>query len=122
VESINACKKIINRGIPVLNQTVLLKEINDSSDILKTLFRKLIRVGVKPHYLFHVDPICGVRHFATGVERGVEIMRELRQELSSLAIPMFAIDLPNGGGKVVLEPNFKNGEQYQGVDGELYDY
>ena len=82
--------------------------------VLEELFRRLIAIRVKPHYLFHVDPVRAVRHFATGVERGLEILRYFRPRLSSLAVPTFAIDLPEGGGKVALQPQY-------GCNGEYYD-
>lgn len=106
-ESGAACRKLISRGIWTLNQTVLLKGVNDSPEILEQLFRKLLAIKVKPHYLFHVDPVRGVRHFATGIEPGLEVLRYLRGRLSSLGTPTFAIDLPEGGGKVALQPNYE---------------
>lgn len=105
-ESIEACRKITSAGIPMLNQTVLLKGVNDSPQILKKLFRELVNYRVKPYYLFHVDPVRGVTHFATGIEKGLEIMRYFRENLSGLATPQFAIDLPEGGGKVALQPSY----------------
>ncbi len=107
LESSNVCRKLISRGIWVLNQTVLLKGVNDSPEILEQLFRKLLAIKVKPHYLFHVDPVRGVRHFATGIEPGLEVLRYLRGRLSSLGTPTFAIDLPEGGGKVALQPDYE---------------
>jgi lysine 2,3-aminomutase len=107
-ESISACRKFIDAGIPVLNQTVLLRGINDDSIILEKLFRNLIKINVKPHYLFHVDPVRGVGHFSTGIAAGLQILRNFRSELSSLAVPTFAIDLPEGGGKVALQPNYRS--------------
>ncbi len=102
--AVAACKRLIRHGVPVLNQAVLLAGINDREEILRSLFKKLTAIRVKPHYLFHVDPVEGVSHFATGVERGLEIMASFRDCLSSIARPDFAIDLPCGGGKVVLTP------------------
>lgn len=104
--SLEACRKITSSGIPILNQTVLLKGVNDSSEILRELFRKLTANRIKPYYLFHVDPVKGVTHFATGIEEGLEIMRYFRKNLSTLATPQFAIDLPKGGGKVSLQPPY----------------
>jgi lysine 2,3-aminomutase len=98
------CGLFADNGIPVLNQTVLLAGVNDQVDILEDLFRKLVKGRIKPHYLFHVDPVRGVRHFETGIEKGLDLMRELRLRLSSLALPVFALDLPDSGGKVRLEP------------------
>ncbi|MEI6056339.1 MAG: KamA family radical SAM protein [Lentisphaerota bacterium] len=109
--SLDACRKITSSGIPMLNQTVLLKGINDSPETLRELFRELAANRIKPYYLFHVDPVCGVTHFATGIEKGLEIMRYFRKNLSTLATPQFAIDLPEGGGKVSLQPDYSSGDK-----------
>lgn len=115
-EAINACNLIIKSGIPILNQTVLLKGINDNADILENLFRKLIKIKVKPHYLFHVDPVKGVKHFATGIDCGLDILREFRSKLSSIAVPHFAIDLPEGGGKVALQPDYTQNQGFISIN------
>jgi lysine 2,3-aminomutase len=73
--SIKACKKIIKAGIPILNQTVLLKGINDNSETLEALFRLLIKNRIKPHYLFHVDPVKGVSQFSTGIEKRILLIK-----------------------------------------------
>ncbi len=109
-----ACARMVSAGIPVVNQTVLLRGVNDDATTLETLFRALVSIRVKPHYLFHVDPVRGVRHFSTGIEAGLAILRAFRPRLSSLAVPAFAIDLPEGGGKVALQPAY-------GCDGEYLD-
>lgn len=101
-EAHEACRKLVRNGIPVLNQTVLLAGINDDAETLRLLFKTLVSWRVKPHYLFHVDPIEGVAHFATGVKKGLEILKDFQFTLSSLATPAFAIDLPCGGGKLIL--------------------
>lgn len=106
LESLSACRKIISAGIPILNQTVLLKGVNDSPKILRKLLRELTANRIKPYYLFHVDPVKGVTHFATGIEKGLEIMHYFRKNLSTLATPQFAIDLPEGGGKVSLQVSY----------------
>lgn len=116
LESTEACRKFVKAGIPVLNQTVLLRGVNDDAVILEELFRKLVMIQVKPHYLFHVDPVKGVRHFATGIEKGLEILREFRHRLSSLAVPTFAIDLPEGGGKVALQPDYRRDDGFISIN------
>ncbi len=107
-----ACTRLIRAGVPVVNQTVLLKGVNDDAGVLEELFRTLVSWKVKPHYLFHVDPVRGVRHFATGIASGLEILRAFRPRLSSLATPTFAIDLPEGGGKVALQPEYGRDGRY----------
>lgn len=107
-EAHEACRKLIRHGIPVLDQTVLLAGINDDPETLRKLFKTLVSWRVKPHYLFHVDPIESVAHFATGTAKGLEIMRDFQLSLSSLATPAFAIDLPCGGGKLILSAAEKN--------------
>ncbi len=113
--AIAACTSLVSAGIPVVNQTVLLRGVNDQPEVLEELFRRLIRIRVKPHYLFHVDPVKGVRHFATGIARGREILRYCRPRLSSLAMPTFAIDLPEGGGKVSIQENYFDGEKFETI-------
>jgi lysine 2,3-aminomutase len=107
-EAKEACRKLVRNGIPVLNQTVLLAGINDDAETMRILFKTLASWRVKPHYLFHVDPIEGVAHFATGVRKGIEILKDFQTSLSSLATPAFAIDLPCGGGKLNLTAAEKN--------------
>jgi lysine 2,3-aminomutase len=121
-ESMTACEMIVKAGIPMVNQTVLLKGVNDNADTLEELFRKLSANRIKPLYLFHVDPVRGVRHFSTGIDKGVEIMRALRNRLSSIATPVFAIDLPEGGGKVPLLPEYREGDSFEALDGKKIKY
>ncbi len=118
-----ALTRLVRSGVPVVNQTVLLKGVNDQAEILEELFRSLIALRVKPHYLFHVDPVRGVRHFATGIQCGLDILRAFRPRLSSLAVPTFAIDLPEGGGKVSLQPDYRVDGKFSDIrDTRLIDY
>ena len=112
------CRALVKRGVPVLNQCVLLRGVNDRPEVMEELFRKLLAIKVKPHYMFHVDPVRGVRHFATGIEAGLEVMRHLRGRLSSLGTPTFAIDLPEGGGKVALQPDYAAGDGFWDIHNE----
>lgn len=121
-EAVQACASLVNHGIPVLNQTVLLKGVNDEADILARLFQGLVAMRVKPHYLLHGDPIAGTGHFRTGIAHGLAIMKDLRGRLSSLATPTFAIDLPEGGGKVALAPEHRAGTGFETIDGRVVDY
>ena len=121
-ESLTACRKITEVGIPILNQTVLLKGVNDKASILEELFRTLVRNRIKPHYLFHVDPVRGVKHFATGIQAGLDILKEFKTTLSSIAVPHFAIDLPEGGGKVALQPDYTKDGGYISIAGKTINY
>ena len=120
--SVAACAQLVRAGVPVVNQTVLLKGVNDDPAVLEELFRKLIRIRVKPHYLFHVDPVKGVRHFATGIECGKSALRYFRPRLTSLAVPTFAIDLPEGGGKVHLQAEYGDDAEFKTIAGGVVAY
>ena len=104
-EATAACERLRRAGIGVNNQTVLLRGVNDTPDTLVDLCRGLLAIGVRPYYLYHCDPAIGVSHFRTPVSRGLEILSALRGHLSGLAQPLYAVDLPGGGGKVHLEPD-----------------
>ena len=122
-----ACARLVDRGIPMLNQAVLLKGVNDSADTLETLFRGLLRARVKPYYLFQGDLAAGTSHFRTSIDTGLSLMKELRGRLSGMAIPTYAVDLPGGGGKVVLDEGSivaREPEWYviTDLDGNVYRY
>ena len=103
-ESRQAVERLLRHGVPVVNQSVLLKGVNDDAETLRLLFTGLLKMKVKPYYLFHGDPIEGTMHFRTGVERGLELMAALRNRVSGMAMPAFSFDLPESGGKIRLEP------------------
>ena len=92
----------LNSGIPILNQTVLLKGINDDPQILKELFTRLVQMSVKPYYLFQGDLAHGTSHFRVSLKRGLNIVKELEKSLSPLCMPIYSVDLPGGGGKYHL--------------------
>jgi lysine 2,3-aminomutase len=98
-----------------VNQTVLLRGVNDSVECLRELFNGLLRIRVKPYYLFHGDPVQGTMHFRTGVKRGLSLLAALRRQISGLAMPAFALDLPDGRGKVRLEPPCDAGSDDSGI-------
>ena len=106
--SATACTRLIDSGIPVGNQTVLLKGINDDPAIMKELMQKLLTIRVRPYYLHHMDLVKGTRHFRTSVEQGLKIMGAMRGFTSGLAIPYYVIDLPGGKGKVPILPEDMN--------------
>lgn len=103
-ESREACDRLLRAGIPVSNQTVLLKGINDSPELMKKLVHDLQRIMVRPYYLFQCDPVTGVEHFRTDIWKGIEIIEMLRGHTVGLCVPTFVIDAPGGGGKVPLQP------------------
>ncbi len=105
-EAIEACGRLVDAGIPVGNQTVLLAGVNDRPEVLAELFRKLLATRVRPYYMFQCDLTEGVEHLRTPLARGIEIMESLRGRLSGLAIPTFVVDAPHGGGKIPLTPNY----------------
>ena len=103
-EVTEACNRLADAGMPLGSQTVLLKGINDSVDVLKPLFLGLLMRRVRPYYLYQCDPISGSAHFRTPVEKGLEIIRGLRGHTTGYAVPTFVIDAPGGGGKIPLLP------------------
>jgi lysine 2,3-aminomutase len=104
-----ACERLANAGIPLGNQTVLLKGVNDSPEIIKDLMHKLLKIRVRPYYLFQTDMTRGTNHFRTSIEKGLEIMQNLIGHTSGLAVPTYAVDAPGGGGKIPLQPNYVSG-------------
>ncbi|TYB31660.1 MAG: KamA family radical SAM protein [Candidatus Mcinerneyibacterium aminivorans] len=97
--------KIVDTGTPVFNQTVLLKNINDSASTLSELFMKLLEIKIKPYYLHQCDLVRGVTHFWVEPSRGIKLLKKMEGLISGLAMPYYAIDLPGGKGKVLLGPN-----------------
>jgi lysine 2,3-aminomutase len=108
-----ACEALVDAGVPVENQTVLLRGVNSSARILKDLFETLLEWRVRPYYLHQGDLAEGTGHLRTPLEAGVAILEALRGTTSGLAIPHLAVDLPGGGGKVTLQPDYR----LQGGDG-----
>jgi lysine 2,3-aminomutase len=98
-EAASACDRLLKAGIPVSNQTVLLKGVNDTADIILSLCHGLQRIMVRPYYLFHCDAVCGTDHFRTDIRKGVEIIEALWGQTGGLCVPSFVVDLPSGGGK-----------------------
>ncbi len=122
-----AISRIVDAGIPVVSQTVLLRGVNDRSETLAELFENLVSVRVKPYYLFQGDAASGTSHFRVSLPRAFEIIRDLRGRISGLAMPVFATDLPGGGGKKTLHEDMsvrrENGNfLFTGNDGRTYRY
>ena len=97
---------LANAGIPLGNQTVLLKGVNDDPEVMKQLVQKLLAARVRPYYIYQADYVAGTEHLRTRVEKGLEIIEALRGWTSGLAVPHFVIDAPGGGGKIPLLPNY----------------
>lgn len=122
-----ALERFVDNGIPVFNQMVLLNGVNNHPAIVQALSRRLLFVRVKPYYMFQCDPSMGSDHFRTPVSQSLEIQRELWGHLSGLALPNLSLDIPDGGGKVALVPDFllnRDGDRYsyRGWDGVEADY
>lgn len=105
-ETASACDRLLRSGIPVNNQSVLLKGVNDSLTTQLELCQGLLKIKVRPYYLFQCDEVLGTEHLRTPVESGVNIIAGMCGRTSGLAVPVFAVDLPHGGGKVPLSPNY----------------
>jgi lysine 2,3-aminomutase len=105
-EAARVCLALLKGGMPVNNHTVLLKGVNDSLETMRDLMRALLRIKVRPYYIFHCDPVIGAGHFRTSVWKGLEIMEGLRGHMSGLGIPTYVVDSPHGGGKIPLMPNY----------------
>lgn len=101
-----ACRRIVDSGIPMVSQSVLLKGVNDDADVLEALFRRFVALRIKPYYLHQTDLAPGTAHFRTSIETGRALMSALRGRLSGLCQPMFVLDLPGGYGKVPLGPHY----------------
>ena len=100
-----ACAMLADIGIPLGSQTVLLKGVNDDSQVMKELMLKLLKNRVKPYYIYQADMTEGTDHFRTSVQKGLDIIKDLMGHTSGMAVPYFVIDAPGGGGKVRLLPN-----------------
>ncbi len=101
-----ALERLANHGIPLGNQSVLLRGVNDDVEVMKTLVHKLLRCRVRPYYLYQCDLILGSSHLRTSVAKGLEIIEGLRGHTTGYAVPQFVIDAPGGGGKVPINPEY----------------
>lgn len=103
-ESSRACEMLTEAGIPISNQTVLLRGVNDDYDTMRDLLYGLQKISVRPYYLFQCDPVQGTDHFHADIWRGMEIMEKLWKNVSGLCIPRYVLDVPGGKGKIPLQP------------------
>lgn len=126
-ESKKACEMLVNAGVPVGCQTVLLKGVNDDPEVMKDLMKKLLAIRVRPYYIYQADLTKGANHFRTPIDVGLEIMDKLRGHISGLAVPHFVIDAPGGGGKIPLLPEYvlardKDKIILRNFKNEVYEY
>jgi lysine 2,3-aminomutase len=101
-----ACDRVLCSGIPMNNQSVLLKGVNDSVEIMTRLCHELLKIGVRPYYLYQCDPVRGTEHLRTSVWKGIEIIEGMRGHTTGFAVPTFVVDAPGGGGKIPVGPNY----------------
>ena len=128
-ESAAACDRLLRAGIPVNNQAVLLRGVNDCPYTMRDLVQGLMKIRVRPYYLYLCDQVMGAEHFRTSVGEGIEIIEFLRGHTSGLAVPQFVMDAPGGGGKIPLMPNYLLGQygdsvvyrNFEGVIGRYDD-
>ncbi len=105
-EAVEACAKLANAGIPLGNQTVLLRGVNDCVHVMKDLMHSLVKTRVRPYYIYQCDLSMGIEHFRTPVSKGIEIIEHLRGHTSGYAVPTFVVDAPGGGGKIPVMPEY----------------
>lgn len=120
IETREACIRLADAGVPLGSQSVLLKGINDDVETFKKLNHELLKVRVRPYYIYQCDPIPGSEHFRTEVKKGLEIIKGLRGFTSGYAVPHFVIDAPGGGGKIPLLPDYIKSFDKDGIT--LYNY
>lgn len=126
-EAATAVEKMVDNGIPVMNQMVLLNGVNNHAAVVQALSRRLLYLRAKPYYMFQCDPSIGTDYLRTSIEDSLEIQKELWGHLSGLAMPTLSLDIPDGGGKVYYTPQFetqssKISRQYTGWDGVSSEY
>ncbi len=126
-EVTEACTRIADAGIVMGSQTVLLKGVNDDVETMKKLMHNLLKLRIRPYYIYQCDPIPGSSHFRTPVTKGLEIIQGLRGHTSGYAIPHYVIDAPGGGGKIPLLPEYYQGREgdyvvMKNFEGKIYKY
>jgi len=122
-----ACEMLVDSGIPLGSQTVLLKDINDRTFVMRKLMHELIKIRVRPYYIYQCDPVKGTGHFRTPVAVGMNIIEKLRGFTSGYAVPTYVIDAPGGGGKIPIGPNYilsqaKGRYTLRNYKGKIYTY
>jgi lysine 2,3-aminomutase len=127
IEVRKALGRLADAGIPLGNQSVLLREVNDDLTVMKALVQKLLICRVKPYYVYQCDLISGSSHLRASVRKGLEIMQGLRGHTTGYAIPQFVIDAPGGGGKVPINPDYvlsRNADRvvFRNFEGKVFEY
>ena len=127
IEVRSALALLADAGIPLGNQSVLLRHVNDDATVMRALVQKLLMCRVKPYYLYQCDLISGSAHLRTSVRKGVEIMEALRGHTSGYAVPQYVIDAPGGGGKVPVNPDYvlsRNTDRVviRNFEGKIFEY
>jgi lysine 2,3-aminomutase len=102
----HACNMLVDNGFPLGSQTVLLKGINDNWITMKRLMYELVKMRVRPYYMYHCDLAEGTQHFRTTIDTGINIIKHLRGHITGLAVPNYVIDCPGGGGKIPIVPDY----------------
>ncbi|MDQ8205053.1 KamA family radical SAM protein [Pelagicoccus sp. SDUM812003] len=123
----DACERLSYAGVPLGNQSVLLKDVNDDAEVMKALVHRLVRMRVRPYYIYQCDLITGSAHLRANVCKGIEIMKQLRGHTTGYAVPQFVIDAPGGGGKVPINPQYitkidDEAIHFKNFEGKLYRY
>ena len=126
-ETTKACGMLADAGIPLGNQAVLLKGVNDDPEVMVELMKKLLAIRVKPYYIYQADLVVGTDHFRTSIKKGLEIISALRGHISGLGVPHYVVDAPGGGGKIALLPDpvvsFDDDEiRLRNYEGGVYSY
>jgi lysine 2,3-aminomutase len=122
-----ALERLADAGIPLGNQSVLLREVNDDPMVMRALMHKLLMCRVRPYYIYQCDLIAGSAHLRSSVHRGWQIMESLRGHTTGYAVPQYVIDAPGGGGKVPITPDYvlsKNSERImiRNFEGKVFEY
>jgi lysine 2,3-aminomutase len=114
-EAFRACALLADAGIPLGSQTVLLRGVNDRVETMRDLVHQLLKMRVRPYYLYQCDPITGSAHFRTPVAKGLEIIQGLRGFTTGYGVPTYVVDAPGGGGKIPLMPEYVVGREPQAL-------
>ena len=123
----DACNMLADAGMPLGSQTVLLKGINDKPSVMKKLMQELLKIRVRPYYIYQCDPVIGTGHFRTPVSVGINIIEKLRGHISGYAVPTFVVDAPGGGGKIPVGPTYlisqaKDKVVFRNYQGNIFEY